>query len=225
MKPVILFDLDGTLVDTSPDLLDAVDVAIAADGLSPVNRATMRGYTGHGGRAMLERAFQLAGRHLATERREELLAIFLDHYTASMPGNSRPFDGAIEAMDRLAEAGHPLAICTNKMEALAVRLIDSLGLADRFAAICGADTFGWRKPDPRHITLTIKQAGGDPALGVMIGDTRTDIDAAKAAGIPVVAVAFGYSPEPLPPMEPSCIIRHFDELTPDLAARLLADIA
>ncbi|MCB1381930.1 MAG: phosphoglycolate phosphatase [Notoacmeibacter sp.] len=225
MKPVILFDLDGTLVDTAPDLLDAVDAAIATDGLKPVNRTTMRGYTGHGGRAMLERAYQLAGRKLATDRREELLAVFLDHYITAMPGRSRPFDGAVEAMDRLAKAGHPLAVCTNKMEALAVRLIDSLGLASRFAAICGADTFGWRKPDPRHITSTIGRAGGDPSVGLMIGDTRTDIEAAKAAGIPVVAVAFGYSPEPLAPMQPSLIIRHYDELTADLAARLMADLA
>lgn len=221
-KPVIVFDLDGTLIDTAPDLMNALDAAISAAGMEPVNRTTMRGYTGHGGRAMLERAFALASRPLPVSERERLLAIFLEHYTAAMPGDSRPFPGVLDAMDRLAEAGHPLAICTNKMESLARRLLASLELTDRFAAICGADTFEWRKPDPRHLMHTITKAGGDPSYGVMVGDTRTDIDAAKAAGLPVVAVSFGYSPEPLAPMEPSVIIHHYDELTPALADRLLA---
>ncbi|MAW85247.1 MAG: phosphoglycolate phosphatase [Phyllobacteriaceae bacterium] len=221
-QTVIVFDLDGTLVDTAPDLLDALDHAIGAAGLPPVDQAAMRAYAGHGGRAMIERAFALNRRPLATDERERLLALFLEHYTSRMPGRSALFPGAIEALTRFEEAGFPLAVCTNKFERLARQLLERLDLAHRFAMIAGADTFAFRKPDPRHLTETIRHAAGDAATGLLIGDTNTDIATAKAAGLPVVAVGFGYSAEPLASLEPSIVIHHFDELTPDLAMRLMA---
>ncbi|MCB1425915.1 MAG: HAD family hydrolase [Zhengella sp.] len=218
---VIAFDLDGTLVDTAPDLLDALDHAIAAAGLPPVDQKAMRAYAGHGGRAMIERAFALNRRHLENDERERLLALFLEHYTDRMPGRSAPFPGALEAMARFEAAGFALAVCTNKFERLARHLLESLGLAHRFAMIAGADTFGFRKPDPRHLTETIRLAAGDGAAGLLVGDTNTDIATAKAAGLPVIAVEFGYSAEPIASLEPSIVIHHFDELTPDLARRLM----
>ncbi|PHP66572.1 phosphoglycolate phosphatase [Zhengella mangrovi] len=220
-EAVIVFDLDGTLVDTAPDLLDALDHAIATAGLPPVDQAAMRAYAGHGGRAMIERAFAQNRKPLPEAERERLLAVFLDHYTGRMPGRSLPFPGALDAMRRFEDAGFALAICTNKYERLARQLLEGLGLAHRFAAIAGADTFAFRKPDPRHLTETIRRAAGDRATGLMIGDTNTDIATAKAAGLPVVAVEFGYSSEPLASLAPSIIIEHFDELTPVLARRLL----
>lgn len=220
-QTVIVFDLDGTLVDTAPDLLDALDHAIASAGLPPVDQAAMRAYAGHGGRAMIERAFAMNRRPLAADERERLLGVFLDHYTSRMPGRSAPFPGALEAMARFEEAGFPLAVCTNKFERLARQLLERLDLAHRFAMIAGADTFAFRKPDPRHLTETIRHAAGDSATGLMIGDTNTDISTAKAAGLPVVAVEFGYSAEPLATLGPSIVIRHFDELTPEMAMRLM----
>lgn len=220
-QTVIAFDLDGTLVDTAPDLLDALDHAIATAGLPPVDQFGMRAYAGHGGRAMIERAFALNRRHLETDERERLLALFLEHYTTRMPGRSAPFPGALDAMARFEAAGFKLAVCTNKFEHLARKLLESLDIAHRFAMIAGADTFGFRKPDPRHLTETIRLAAGDGATGLLIGDTNTDIATAKAAGLPVVAVEFGYSAEPVASLEPSIVIRHFNELTPDMVMRLM----
>lgn len=120
----------------------------------------------------------------------------------------------------MAGDGYLLAICTNKPEGFSRRLIEGLGMAQRFAAICGADTFAHRKPDPRHLTGTIASAGGDPERAVMVGDSRTDIDTAKAAGIPVVAVDFGYTDRHVREFEPSVVISHFDDLTPELVRAL-----
>jgi phosphoglycolate phosphatase len=114
-----------------------------------------------------------------------------------------------------------LAVCTNKMEGMSVRLLEALGIGHKFAAVCGSDTFSFRKPDPRHLFETIKMAGGNASRAVMLGDSRTDIDTAKAAGIPVIAVDFGYSDRHVREFEPSHIISHFNEVTSDLVASLL----
>ena len=139
-----------------------------------------------------------------------------------MPGRSLPYPGVPEALDRFEKAGFVMAVCTNKFEGMAVRLLTALGMAHRFAAITGQDTFAFRKPDPRHLLETIARAGGDPAGSVMVGDSRTDIDTAKAAGVPVVAVDFGYTERHVREFEPSRIISHFNELTPELANALIA---
>ena len=131
----------------------------------------------------------------------------------------------LEAIARARRAGYIFAICTNKPEGMAVSLIERLGLSHLFGAICGADTFAFRKPDPRHLTETIARAGGDPARALMVGDSRTDIDTAKAAGIPVVAVDFGYTDRHVREFEPSKVISHYDELTVALVDRLIAAAA
>ncbi len=173
-------------------------------------------------KVMIERAFAAEGKSVDKRHLEDLLAEFLAHYTAHMPGRSQPFPGVQATLERFAAAGWLLAVCTNKYENLSQRLIGALGLASHFSAICGQDTFDFRKPDPRHLTATIEMAGGDPGRAVMIGDSRTDIDTAKAAGIPVVAVDFGYTDRPVSEFEPSRVISHFDELTVELAERLTA---
>jgi phosphoglycolate phosphatase len=151
----------------------------------------------------------------------ELVDAFLLHYTDNIPGLSQPYPGVIDALDRFEAAGYVAAVCTNKHEKLSHALIGGLGLSHRFEAICGADTFTFRKPDPRHLRETIVRAGGDPRRAIMIGDSQTDIDTAKAAGIPVVAVDFGYTERHVREFEPSHIISHYDELTVELAERLL----
>lgn len=217
----IVFDLDGTLVDTAPDLLDSLNHALLSAGMPGVDPVAHRSHVGFGGRVMIERAFLAQRRELAPEQLQDLLDVFLDHYGAQMPGKSAPFPGALDAIAAFREAGYLLAICTNKTERLAKRLMQAMALEDVFAAICGADTFGFRKPDPRHLTETIRLAGGTPSNSIMVGDSRIDIDTAKAAGIPVVAVDFGYTDRHVREFEPSVVISHFDELTIPLAERLI----
>ena len=221
MKPVIVFDLDGTLVDTAPDLLAALNHALVDGGLAAVDPVAHRPHLGFGGRVMIERAFLAQRRPLPADELARLLELFLKPYTANIPGRSMLFPGAADAMARFAEAGYIFAICTNKTERLAKTLMSAMGLDRQFAAICGQDTFAFRKPDPRHLTETIRMAGGDPDRAIMIGDSHADIDAAKAAGIPVVAVDFGYTDRHVREFEPSKVISSYDELTVGLAERLL----
>lgn len=221
IRPIIVFDLDGTLIDTAPDLLDSLNHVITAEGLDPVSTKDLRSHVGHGARAMLRRAYQAQERALPDDHLEQLVSDFIDHYTANMPGRSRPFDGALACMDRFEEAGFVLAVCTNKFEAMSRQLLNALGIGDRFAAICGANTFQVRKPEPGHLTGTIDMAGGDRDRAVMIGDSDTDINTAKAAGIPVIAVDFGYSTQPVDTYAPDRVISHFDALTPLMARELI----
>jgi phosphoglycolate phosphatase len=210
--PTVVFDLDGTLVDTAPDLVDTLNVVFARAGLPPVPFATARNMIGGGARAMIERSLKAEGRPLVAAEIDTLFGHFVDHYTAHIADRSRPFPGLQAALERLAACGCSLAICTNKFEALSLRLLAALDLAKHFAAICGPDTLGMQKPDPEMLRQTIVRAGGRPDCAVMVGDSATDIDTARAAGIPIVAVEFGYTEIPVAELGPDKIISHFDEL-------------
>ncbi|MBZ3692708.1 HAD family hydrolase [Phyllobacterium calauticae] len=220
-KPIVVFDLDGTLVDTAPDLLDSLNHCLEAAGMQKVDPVALRRYVGQGGRVMIERAFEAQQKILNPEQLDWLVGLFLEHYGKNMPGHSALYDGVEDVMNNLAKAGYLLAVCTNKFEGLSVSLLTALGQQQRFAAICGSDTFAFRKPDPRHLFETIAKAGGDRDRALMIGDSRTDIDTAKAAGIPVIAVDFGYSDLHVSSYEPSKVISHYRELNLDLAERLI----
>lgn len=224
-KPIIVFDLDGTLVDTAPDLLDSLNHCLSISGLPLADEASLRRFVGQGGRVMIERAFAAQQRQIEEGQLDRLIEEFREHYAAHMPGRSAFFPGVLEAMDRFSANGYELAVCTNKFEALSIKLLTSMGEASRFAAICGADTFAYRKPDPRHLTDTIARAGGNRERALMVGDSRTDIDTAKAAGIPVVAVDFGYTDLPVQHYEPSRVISHYNEFTLDLAEQLMDAVA
>jgi phosphoglycolate phosphatase len=219
--PIIVFDLDGTLIDTAPDLLDSLNHCLDMVGLKQANPSELKRFVGFGGRVMIERAFEAHGKTLADGQLDRLYAAFIENYLDGIPGKSAPYPGVVAALDRLSASGFLLAVCTNKLEQHSRRLLGALGLADRFRAICGQDTFPYRKPDPRHLFGTIKAAGGDVERALMVGDSRTDIDTAKAAGIPVVAVDFGYTDMPVQTFEPSKIISHFDELTIAMATGLI----
>jgi phosphoglycolate phosphatase len=219
--PIIVFDLDGTLVDTAPDLLDSLNHSIATAGMEPVDGGELRRFVGMGAKVMIERAFAAKQKPLSNARLAELFNIFIEHYTDNMPGRSLPYPGVVPALQRFSDSGYEFAVCTNKYEGLSVRLLSDLGLAQRFGAICGQDSFPYRKPDPRHLTSTIEAAGGDPNRAIMIGDSETDIKTAIAAGIPVVAVDFGYTDRHVSEFGPSHVISHYDELTLDLADGLL----
>jgi phosphoglycolate phosphatase len=221
-KPILVFDLDGTFAHTAPDLLDSLNYCLAQVDLPNVDPKDLMRFVGHGGKVMIERALAARGRTIDPEQLDKMMAGFLMHYVDNMPGKTAPYPGVLDAMQRFTEAGYIHAICTNKFEGMSKTLLNGLALADQFEVICGQDTFAWKKPDARHLLETIKAAGGDQENAVMIGDSVTDIDTAKAAGIPVIAVDFGYSDRPVAEYEPSHIISHFDELTLPLVERLLA---
>jgi len=220
--PLVIFDLDGTLIDTAPDLIDSLNHTIAAAGLAPVTFDDLTHLVGQGVRVMIRRAFDLRKTPLDEPTANRLFDRFMEHYEAHMPGKSRPYAGVAECLDRLSAAGMRLAICTNKLEQLALPLIERLGLSDRFAAMTCGDTFSVRKPDARHILGTIERAGGDPAASVMVGDSVNDILAAHNAGVPSIAVSFGYSDVAVETLDPGHVISGYDELTAELVEKLIS---
>ncbi|MCA1493541.1 HAD family hydrolase [Sinorhizobium alkalisoli] len=219
--PLVVFDLDGTLVDTAPDLVASLNHVVTQAGIQPVTYADLTHLVGHGARAMIERAFALRGRALGEEDLASQMKAFVEFYHGSMPGESLPYPGLVEALDRLQDAGLKLAVCTNKPEMLAKRLLDGLGLVDRFAAIAGGDTFSMRKPHAEHLLSTVANAGASAERAVMVGDSLNDILVARNAAVPSIAVPFGYSDVPIERLSPDRIIQHFDELTPELVKTML----
>ena len=211
-KPTLVFDLDGTLIDTAPDILGTLDDILTREQIPLLPRHEALSYIGIGSRAMLERALTVAGHDTRPERIESLFNDFLDHYGTRLADESQPYPGMMDALDALGQAGYRLAICTNKMEHHSLDLIERLGLTSHFKAICGRNTFDFCKPDGRHITATIERAGGDPTHAIMIGDTITDISAARNAGLPSIGVRFGYSETPIDELQPDRTIGHYDEL-------------
>jgi phosphoglycolate phosphatase len=210
--PTLVLDLDGTLADTAPDLAATLNVILADEGLSPIPLGEIRAMIGAGARALLERGLAANGDQPTRARVDALFPRFLSHYEAHIADATQLFPGAEAALARFLRDGWRLAVCTNKLESLSIELMRALGIAQHFAAICGGDTFRFRKPDPRHLTATIARAGGDPAGAVMVGDSDTDISTARAAGVPVVAVDFGYTDVPVTELAPDAVIRHFDDL-------------
>jgi phosphoglycolate phosphatase len=216
--PTIVFDLDGTLIDTAPDLVDTLNVVFAREGWPPVPYETARNTIGGGARMMIARGIAAEGIAIAPAKLEQLFADFIAHYTEHLADRSRPFPGLTDALDVLASGGCRFAVCTNKLERLSVLLLKQLKLADRFAAICGQDTFGIQKPNPEVLRRTVTAAGGSLPHAIMIGDSVTDIRTARAAGIPVIAVDFGYSERPVYELGPDRIISHFAQLRSAIAA-------
>jgi phosphoglycolate phosphatase len=214
----IVFDLDGTLIDTAPDLIDTLNFTLAEHGLPTVPYAEARPLIGGGARGMIERALILEGRSAAAADVDALYGPFVAHYSEHIADRSRPFPEVVPVLDRLARAGLRLAVCTNKLEWLSKRLLEALRLSDRFAAICGQDTFGVQKPDPQIFRATVLQAGGEPRHAVMVGDSITDIRTARAANVPVVAVDFGYTDVPVATLGPDRVISSFGELPAAIAA-------
>jgi phosphoglycolate phosphatase len=222
LAPTLVFDLDGTLADTAGDLIGALNFVLAGEGIAPVPVEAARSLLGAGGRALIARGFKLSGRELTQARLDALVVDFLAHYNAHIADHSRLFPGVEACLTRCAAAGWRLAVCTNKYEHSSNLLLGKLGVADRFAFVCGQDTFGVGKPDPRPLLNTIGKAGGDPRRAVMVGDSRTDIETARAARTPVIAVDFGYTDVPVTELGPDRVISHFDALF-EAAEALLAD--
>jgi phosphoglycolate phosphatase len=216
--PTIVFDLDGTLVDTAPDLIETLNVVFAREGMPPVDYATARNLIGGGAKAMLVRGIEAEGRAVDPAKLQKMFEDFIAYYADHVADRSRPFPGLHQALDTLAARGCLFAVCTNKLEGLSRLLLDKLELTSRFEAIVGQDTFAIQKPDPEILRRTVAAAGGTIGRAVMIGDSATDIHTARNAGIPVIAVDFGYSETPLADFGPDRLISHFDELADAITA-------
>ena len=213
--PLVVFDLDGTLVDSAPDLVDALNVVLARIGLSSIAYGEARNMVGGGARKMIERGLAAEGRCVAPAELDRLVVDFIGHYALHIADRSRPVAGAADALDRLAQGGCRLAVCTNKLEWLARRLLDALALSQLFVAICGPDTFGLQKPDPGFLRSTILRAGGAPEQQtVMVGDSISDVSMGRAAGIPVVAVNYGYTDTPAAELGADRVISRLADLPP-----------
>lgn len=221
IAPVVVFDLDGTLVDTADDLVATVNALLARDHLRPIAQDELKRMVGAGARTLLQRAYGAHGVTLAPARLEDLFHAFLEHYEQNICVHSRPYAGVEDSLARFADAGWRLAVCTNKMERASVTLLEALGLKQRMDFICGQDSFAYCKPDPRTLLDTIAACHGQPARSVMVGDSRTDIDTAKAAGVGMVAVTYGYTDVDVRSLGPNRVIDHFGQLW-DAATGLLA---
>jgi len=220
LPPIVVFDLDGTLAETAPDIMRVLNVILVREGLEALPLARARELVGAGARALIERGFKVSGRALDGETLERLFQDFLAIYAEDTASISHLFDGVLNALDTLAGDGYALAVCTNKPILHTRLILDHFGIAERFAAVAGRDSFPFFKPDPRHLTLTIEAAKADPKRAVMIGDSRTDIATARSAGIPSICVPFGYTDAPIETLEPDFVIQHFAEL-PNAVERAL----
>ena len=208
----IAFDLDGTLVDTAPDLIGALNVVLGECRLPALKTEAARILVGRGARALIERGFAVAGHPLDADHAPKLVARFLDIYRSRIADESMIFDGLEPALDRLAEAGAILCVCTNKPTDLSNLLLAALKLDRRFASVIGADAAPKPKPDASHFLMAVERAGGDPQRAIMVGDSETDVATARAAGAPVIAVPFGYTEIAPKSLGADILIQHFSEL-------------
>ncbi|MGF1454822.1 MAG: HAD-IA family hydrolase [Alphaproteobacteria bacterium] len=211
----VVFDLDGTLVDTAPDLAAAANTVLREIGRPELTVGELRPYVGKGARETLRHGIAVSGGGVEEDGLTDLLERFLAVYMSRIAQDSRPYPHVIEAMDALGAGGAVLAVCTNKREDPARLLLQQLGLLDRFAAVVGGDTCPTRKPDPESLGETLRRCGGR-ARAVMIGDTAADVGAARGLGIPIVAVSFGYSPLPAAQLGADAVIDSYKALVPTL---------
>lgn len=221
-SPLIVFDLDGTLVDTAPDLVGALNYVLQREGLPLVPMASARSMIGAGARKLIERGLELDGRTMSTKDVDRLTDDFIAYYTDHIADASRPFESLYDSLDKLSADGFRFAVCTNKLEGLSRLLLEKLEMTARFDAICGADTFGVAKPDPAILRQTIARAGGEVSLSIMVGDSGPDIGVARRAGVPVIGVTFGYTDVPVADLKPDRVVSHMREL-PDAVASVAAE--
>jgi phosphoglycolate phosphatase len=219
----IVLDLDGTIADTAADLIGAANAALLSEGFAQAPAEAIKESVGYGTKAMLQSALSAIGCEADAGQIQRMSARLTGHYEQNIALQTRLFPGFIEAAELLQERGAKLALCTNKRERLALRLLSELRIQELFDAIAGGDTFPFHKPDPRHVTELIRLAGGERSVALMVGDSEGDVAAARAAGVPVIVTAFGYASVPAHELGADAVLSHFDEL-PALAAGLLSRV-
>ena len=214
----LVFDLDGTLVDTAPALTHATNHVLGHVGLAPVTVEALRPWVSYGARRMVIQALEASGTSLPEEKIDGLMDLYNDYYAANIAVGSRPYAGVVEALEHFRSQGTRLAVCTNKREELSRILLDALGMMPLFSGLAGRDTFPVSKPHPDHLLNTIRMAGGKPTDAIMVGDSEVDVATAKAARVPIVAVTFGYSEVPVASFGPDVLIESYTELKQAVAA-------
>ena len=210
----LIFDLDGTLVDTAPDLIQATNHVLQSIGRRPVSYQEFRGFVGHGAMNLIERGTLATGTAVDPATLKRLHRDFLDYYGENISVHSKIFDGILGLLDEAAARGLKMGVCTNKVEGLSHKLLDELGLAKWFEAVVGGDTLPIMKPDPAPYREVAKRLGVDATRTIMFGDSETDIRTAHNTGVPVVAVTFGYTAQPVETFDPTHVINHYDEAWP-----------
>ena len=207
--PTLVFDLDGTLAETGLDLVETLNQVLAEIQVSPIGFLQARTMIGHGARAMI--GLGLETHHIVADETlmEKLLQRFMVIYEDQLCVKTHLYPHVLESLQSLQNTGYRMAVCTNKIEKHSITLLQKLNVAHYFKAICGRDTFPYYKPDPRHLVDTIKQAGGNPRNAIMVGDSITDLDTARNAGLPSIGVTFGYTTTPMAEMKPDRLIEHY----------------
>jgi phosphoglycolate phosphatase len=216
----VIFDLDGTLVDTAPDLMLATNHVLATLGRRPISKEEVASFVGHGARALISRGCAATGEPVDPRALETLYQEFVIHYANNIAESSRPFPGLLPLLDRCRAEGIHMGVCTNKLESLSNRLLAALNMQHYFGAVVGPDTMGVAKPDPRPYHETLRRLGDRPWTSVMVGDSETDILTARAAGVPVIAVPFGYAPRPVEEYRPDYLVSHYDQMWDTIALAL-----
>ncbi|PKQ08428.1 MAG: phosphoglycolate phosphatase [Alphaproteobacteria bacterium HGW-Alphaproteobacteria-12] len=210
-RPVLLFDLDGTLADTAADLCETMNVILELHDRARVPEARVRHLVGGGARLMLERGFRETGEAASEALLDRLLDEFLSYYAKHIADHTKLWPGVREQLDALEARGALMAVCTNKVEHLSRTLLEMLAIDRYFPVVIGGDTLAVKKPDPEHLFEAIRRLGGERADAAMVGDSETDVYAAKNAGLPVICVSFGYTRVPVAELEAEAVIDHFDE--------------
>lgn len=217
---VVVFDLDGTLIDSAPDLHEALNGALTPVGVRPLRLAEVESIVGDGAAVLVRRALALGGASALPEHEEEaVLARFLDLYGSRATRLTKPYTGVPETLGKLTSAGFALGVCTNKPERLSRQILQRLGLDRHLGAVIGGDSLdGVRKPDPRHLLAAVEALGGRADAAVMVGDSRNDVAAARALGVPVILRAGGYSAVAADQLGSDAVVQEFSELPDAIAA-------
>jgi phosphoglycolate phosphatase len=208
----VIFDLDGTLVDSAPDLMLATNHVLSSLERRPISMDEVRSFVGHGARALIARGAAATGDAIDEKTLDFYHAEFLRYYEKNIAVNSVAFPGVINLLKRCAAGGLKMGVCTNKVEGLSVRLLQALSMAKYFGAVVGSDTVNIGKPDAAPYLESVKRLGVPAKDSIMIGDSETDILTARAAGVPVIAVTFGYTQKPVATYNPDYLVSHFDEV-------------
>ncbi|HEX7775587.1 MAG TPA: HAD family hydrolase [Parvibaculum sp.] len=219
-RPTLLFDLDGTLADTAGDLCETMNVVLSRHGRARVPDARVRHLVGGGARLLMERGFAETGAPASDALLDQTFEEFIAYYSDHIADHTELWPGVKAVLDRLHAADVALAVCTNKVERLSRQLLERLGIDGYFPVVIGGDTLSVKKPDPMHLFEAVRLLGGDRRTTIMVGDSETDIDAAKNAKMPSICVSFGYTRQPVTELGADIIIDHFDEFPRALATLL-----